>query len=65
MGFVIEKEDIEAIVNAERGAVERVLKFVRFKLADFQARVAMGTVASSFHVVTHRIFIPTSAQIPN
>jgi hypothetical protein len=42
MGFVIEKEDIEAVVNSDRGAVERVLKFVRFKLADFQARVAMG-----------------------
>jgi hypothetical protein len=42
MGFVIEKEDIEAIVNAERGAVERILQFLRYKLADFQARVANG-----------------------
>lgn len=43
MGFVIEKEDIDAVVNAERGAVERILQFVRFKFADFQTRVASGT----------------------
>jgi hypothetical protein len=31
MGFAVAKEDIESAVNAERGAVERILKFVRTK----------------------------------
>lgn len=32
MGFVIVKEDIDGAINAERGAVERILKFVRQKV---------------------------------
>ena len=57
MGFVIEKEDIEAIVNAERGAVERILQFLRFKLADFQTRVANGADLhrACFFFRTHEI----------
>jgi hypothetical protein len=32
MGFVIVKEDIDGAINAERGAVERILKFIRQKV---------------------------------
>jgi hypothetical protein len=32
MGFAIAKEDIDSAVNAERGAVERMLKLVRTKV---------------------------------
>ncbi len=44
MGFVIVKEDVDGAINAERGAVERILKFIRQKMADFQAKYP-GTCA--------------------
>ena len=36
MGFALAREHCEAVANAEAGAVERVLKLVRHKMARFQ-----------------------------
>lgn len=36
MGFALAREQQEAVANAEAGAVERVLKLVRAKMARFQ-----------------------------
>lgn len=36
MGFVLAREQQEAVANAEAGAIERVLKLVRAKMARFQ-----------------------------
>ena len=36
MGFLVAKEECEAVFNCEAGAVERVLKLVKTKMAKFQ-----------------------------
>lgn len=36
MGFVVAREEYEAVVNCEAGAVERVLKLAKTRMARFQ-----------------------------
>ncbi len=42
MGFTLPREQYEAVANAEPGAVERVLKLVRARMARFQEAAAGG-----------------------
>lgn len=36
MGFTVDKLDIDAVVNCERGAIERVLLYCKGKMLEFQ-----------------------------
>lgn len=38
LGFQIQKQDFEDIANTKPGAIERVLKLVKFKMAKFQEK---------------------------
>lgn len=38
LGFSIPKQDCEDIANTKPGAIERVLKLVKFKMAKFQEK---------------------------
>lgn len=42
MGFTLAREHYEAVANADPGAVERVLKLVRARMARFQEAAARG-----------------------
>lgn len=46
MNFVVHEDDIKDVINAKRGAVERVLLFVRKQLAAFESTEA-GQLAMS------------------